>query len=510
MKKQIWLIGVILASLLVWLVRAEDAKQTNTKPDDAKINGLITQLGDDDWETREKAQKTLEDWPIDKHPEIEPSLDEASKSDAPEIRSRAVKILKTLKVKKRIKFSDSFLTVFPDMYSNLGSVDSCVSKFELMENVAANESVQYKIAAEDISVLISEILADGGNGLSAEQKSELIRISKDRFWGPITSTAPSIMKLLNDENGQVRYDVIYALGVFGYKKALPEIRKLLTDEEQFIRLGAAQSLGNMDDKDFLPEIRKLLGDSKHLVRVQAIYTLSKLGDKASVNEIRKFLDGEDGRIRAAAVAALAELGDEELLPKAPELLKDKESEVRCAVIEMLGKSGGKKQTAQIREMLKDTDCSVCITAIEALSKLVDTSSIPEIRKMIKSQDDTVRINAIIGLIKLGDRESITEIHSLIADEDESVRINAILECGKSGNKDVITELVKHLDDKDATKQGVVSIALVELGAKDKVKKGVIEHVIKISRIQSCVSEWGSRNRAKRALKELGVNENEIK
>ncbi|MBI4834062.1 MAG: PD40 domain-containing protein [Planctomycetes bacterium] len=59
MKRRICLVSMILASLLVWLVRAEDAKQTNTKPDDAKINGLIKQLGDDNWETRDKAQNDL-------------------------------------------------------------------------------------------------------------------------------------------------------------------------------------------------------------------------------------------------------------------------------------------------------------------------------------------------------------------------------------------------------------------------------------------------------------------
>ncbi|MBI4834061.1 MAG: hypothetical protein HY811_04480 [Planctomycetes bacterium] len=59
MKKQIWLIGMIMASLLAFLVRAEDSKPADTKLDYAKITELIKQLGDEDWETRDEASQKL-------------------------------------------------------------------------------------------------------------------------------------------------------------------------------------------------------------------------------------------------------------------------------------------------------------------------------------------------------------------------------------------------------------------------------------------------------------------
>lgn len=152
-------------------------------------------------------------------------------------------------------------------------------------------------------------------------------------------TIPEIIKLLSNNNKNVKIAASWVLFNYNSKEALPELRKLLrvSNSYDLMRITTISNLAFMKDKESIPEIRKLL-DDKPGCEI-AISALGELGDKESIPKIRELINGEYWGVRRSAIEALVKLGDKESIPLINKSLKDEDKNVRKAAEEALKKLG---------------------------------------------------------------------------------------------------------------------------------------------------------------------------
>jgi len=447
------------------------------KPTEEHIKDLIKQLGAEDWQKREEAQKTLEEIGSS----AEAALKEAAKGADPEVRMRANAILSVIIV-KRLNFSATFLKEFPGIYQDLLKLDA-PGKFAILAKVTTQDNLgfQYKdkVTNQDITKLIGEILSDGGVGLTADQKQGVVwccGVNSQGSYIPgwhtlVPEAVPYIMRLLNDKNEDVCSYTIRALGTLEAKEAIPGITKLLKSGSFFVRWAAVEVLGKLDAKGAVPEIIPLLKDKEPDACCSAALTLGKLGAKEAIPEIRKLLQG-DYRARRGAITALGQLGDKEMIP---ELIK----------------------------ALNDHD--VCPEAVGALGALGSKESVPEIIKVLQSKNGDELIKAMEVLTLFNAKEAVPGIIRHLQHRKIEVRCSVVEALGKLGGKELIGEISKALEDENYTVRGLAAIVMVELGMKDKIPPKIIDDLKGLQKYDT-----NYKQRAQAALKELGAEIEEKK
>jgi HEAT repeat protein len=96
-----------------------------------------------------------------------------------------------------------------------------------------------------------------------------------RAFGELRNNAPEDL-LINELNGQNRYDVIWALGKTGTKKSLPYLVNLLNSNDYKVRVQVCQALGDLNQQEAIPYLKKALKDKEVLVREWAARSLEVL------------------------------------------------------------------------------------------------------------------------------------------------------------------------------------------------------------------------------------------
>jgi hypothetical protein len=337
--------------------------------DAQRITQLIQQLGADDFQTREDAQKQLE---AIGEP-VEPFLKAAQETSDPEIRHRTGYLLSFIAVKKRVKFSDGFLKAFPNLYHDL-----VLAPFDLFQQIIAKDKAgryqyQDQITRQDLAGIIGELLRDGGPALTPDQKQMILNECRPRPWSNqgIPEALPYLRPLLKDKDAEVRRVAVWILINLGDKESISEIRKLLEDEDAGVRTSTVGALEYFETLKAKPKLIKLLSDTDAQVRADAIVDLGNLGVRETIPQIIKFLSDADAKVRAAAANALGRLTAHEAVPQITKLLSDGNAEVRQFAVYALGELGAKEAIPEITKLLSDSDENVRKAAQETLRQLED-------------------------------------------------------------------------------------------------------------------------------------------
>ncbi|OHB69855.1 MAG: hypothetical protein A2W23_09860 [Planctomycetes bacterium RBG_16_43_13] len=251
----------------------------------------------------------------------------------------------------------------------------------------------------------------------------------------------------------------------------------------------SQEKGDTPAPDRSAQIQKLikqLGVNNKDIRVSAMQDLIRLKAEEAIPEMKKLLKDEDSSICSNAILFLGVIGAKDTIPELKELLKDRSWQVRSSVVIALGELGAKDEIQKIKELLKDDNALVRDSAITTLGYLGAKEAIPEIKGLLKDENWHVRGNVVSVLGQLGVKEAIPEIKELLKNEKGTF---------------------------DAYVRGWAGIALVELGAKDAVPKGIIKDIKLVLEMRMLVNVLSAykedARRAENALRQLGVSGEEI-
>lgn len=231
---------------------------------------------------------------------------------------------------------------------------------------------------------------------------------------------PSLIRALEDENGQARLAVINALAVLCHPAAaeplaaalarisrrpkgprvhaesaefealagalgalggaaVPPLLRLLDSDDKETRRWAAQALGLARDSRAVESLIKRLGDSRSDARKAAALALGEIGDPRAFDPLVKALANRDQETRRAAAIALGAIGSDQAVDALCAISEDPNEPVQLAVVEALSKIGGLHAAAGLRTITDGGRKNVREAASVALNSLKLAPTTPEER-----------------------------------------------------------------------------------------------------------------------------------
>ena len=373
-KLQTFLLGILILMIGYGTSSLKSEEKT-----DSKIEQLIKQLEDDNWQVRENAQKEL----INIGAPAEEAIVNLSKTTDTETQLRASMILKAIEVSKRAKFSESFIKEFPDIYQDLALANTA-AKFKLLSRISnnlADDKIKHRIVTRDIANLIGEVLLDSGKDLTDMQKQVLLDLStgSDGQLPLIPEAANHIRKLLSDQNIYVRTAAAHTLSILDDRAAIPEIRKLLDNKDQYIRQATILSLGTLGDSGVKAELREMLNvkyPNQESLLGHVAWTLGQIGDKESLPQVMKLAKSDSWDTKSGALEALGKIGNKDIIPQIIPFLKDKNDFVRgyaaISIIELGGiNEVSKELITDLQMVLKQDPHLDCKNRARAALKMLE-------------------------------------------------------------------------------------------------------------------------------------------
>lgn len=182
---------------------------------------------------------------------------------------------------------------------------------------------------------------------------------------------PLIMKVINDDNLQIRSMAVFALGIKPTPDCLPALLKILETETDYgIRADAAGALGYLRDlRAFEPLLRLFYEDVEWLVRFSAAVSLGNLGDPRAYDALVGALQTGEPILQQASIAALGEIGDVRCVGEVLKFAQSEDWLTRQRLADALGNLPTPKTRSALQYMAKDPHAQVALAAEFALEKV---------------------------------------------------------------------------------------------------------------------------------------------
>ncbi|HYW20779.1 MAG TPA: HEAT repeat domain-containing protein [Nodularia sp. (in: cyanobacteria)] len=319
------------------------------------------------------------------------------------------------------------------------------------------------IAASALREIKSEAGIPGLIKLLEDEDSDVRSIAASAL-GEIKSEAgiPGLIKLLEHEDSSVRYRAAFALGEIKSEAGIPGLIKLLEDEDFDVRYLAASALGKIKSEAAIPGLIKLLEHEDSSMRYRAAFALEEIKSEAAIFGLIKLLEHEAFSVRYRAASALGKIKSEAAIPGLIKLLEHEESSVRYRAAEALEEIKSEAAIPGLINLLEDEDSFVRSRAASALGKIKSESAIPGLIKLLEDEDFDVRYRAASALEEIKSEAAIPGLIKLLEDEDFSVRYRAASALGKIKSEAAIPGLINLLEHEDSSVRYRAAEALEEI------------------------------------------------
>jgi len=262
----------------------------------------------------------------------------------------------------------------------------------------------------------------------------------------------SLLQAVDDDNGKVRLDAIYAIGVIARGPMAAEhverLKKALDHYDPAVRTGAARVIGRLRVPGTSEALLKAVNDSQPDVRYAAMRALGLLKDDGAVAALTEQLAFyKKGEGAWSALDALARIASKASIPVFRERMADKDAYIRRAAIEGLGRAGDTESIEKL-ETLANTDESATVRlatvfALQRFGRLdagriidmmsakvmaqgqeylveIGTPVTPTVLPRLQDPDADVReaMAEVLGVV--GDASAIPALEPLLKDRDASV------------------------------------------------------------------------------------------
>lgn len=245
----------------------------------------------------------------------------------------------------------------------------------------------------------------------------------------------SLLQAVDDDNGKVRLEAIYATGVIARAPLAAEqverLKKALDHYDPSVRAAAARVIARLRVPGTGEALLKAVNDSQPEVRYAAMRALGAITDAravTSLTEQQAFYKKGEGAW--SALDALAHIGSPASVPVFRERLADKDPYLRRAAIEGLGRAGDQESIGALEKFATTDDSPmVRLATVFALQKLgrnymgrlVDIMASPKL--IAQGQEYLVELGAPVAqtlVSRLQDpdadmREAIADVLGAIGD-----------------------------------------------------------------------------------------------
>jgi HEAT repeat protein len=202
---------------------------------------------------------------------------------------------------------------------------------------------------------------------------------------------PKLIKLLEDDNEQVRNFSAVMLGDIGNREAVPALTRALRDQDVNVRHGAAEALGKIGDRSALAPLIELLKEDFWL-QYPAVVALGEMRDKRAMPHLLELLENEI--LVIPVVDALGKIGDKRALYNLCTTLGYMgDNAIAGAVAKAIVSICAESDTLSCQENLNDSD-------LGAQQQVINVEGILKLKQLLRQGDSKETVSAAITLLGL--------------------------------------------------------------------------------------------------------------
>ncbi len=288
------------------------------------------------------------------------------------------------------------------------------------ENVAGAAAIALvEIGGEATREPILKALASPSPRVRGQTLAYLGDRKDDRF-------VDEMSKLLSDDVGYVRANVVAAYEAMLSPKSFPYVMAATTDADHEIVLGAIRTLGGLRDPRAHDRLARLRASDSPEIRAAVAGALVATDGFASQREALEALAGDKDRsVRMSLVVFLRDYPSPRAIPLLAKLVEDGDALVRRGVVQALKAIDVPATLPILAKMLGDADSNVRAVAATGIAQRKAVTYRPAVAKLVDDPAERVRAAVAIALGDLGGDESYPALKRLVADESSIVRGRAV-------------------------------------------------------------------------------------
>ncbi len=254
------------------------------------------------------------------------------------------------------------------------------------------------------------LVADSEKGCKPEALNRLLAMRLEECY-PVFEQA-----VRNDDDADLRNGAMEVLVSFGVEST-PQLIKLLEDENEEVRNFSAVMLGDIGRREAVEALIRALGDPDMNVRHSVAEALGKIGDRAAIPPLVNSLKS-DFWLQFAAITALGNIGDHQATPYLHEILED---EIWSApVVDALCKIGDPRSLKPLADILPQLDDNLCAAVTKALVSIYQGINESLRFKNSLAEYNRAELKAIIS------RDGIQKVKNLLAESKEKETVEAAI------------------------------------------------------------------------------------
>jgi HEAT repeat protein len=286
--------------------------------------------------------------------------------------------------------------------------------------------------------------------LRDQENANLRTAAMEAFPSYGTEATPFLLRLLKDQDGEVRMFSATILAEIGDPSSVEGLIQVLDDPDENVRHIAAEGLGRIGDaRAIAPLIDCLKQD--FWIQYPAVIALGNIGDPSAAGHLVGLLDDE--MLRQAVIEALGKIGDISVIPVLADILSQNDPAVRNDTIASL---------VNIQRMVKpDGGCLPSIKTALNNGELID-----HLLNSLQDPDPEIKKNTIIALGWLEEERAVGSLLTLIQNyELEEYVVGALVSIGEKA----IPELIKALRNPDPGIRTALIRSITWIGGRDGVR-----------------------------------------
>ena len=276
----------------------------------------------------------------------------------------------------------------------------------------------------------------------------------------------ALLQAVDDDNGKVRLEAIYATGVIARAPIAAEnverLKKTLDHYDPPVRAAAANVIARLAVPGTADALLKAVNDSQAEVRYAAMRALGRIKDERAVGALTEQLAYyKKGEGAWSALDALAHIASKSSIPVFRERLADRDQYLRRAAAEGIGRTAD-AESADTIEKIANTDDSAmvrlaCVFALQQLGRnnvgrIIDLMASPKV--MAQGQDYLIEIGS----------PAVSSAAARLQDPDPDMREAMAEVLGAIGDSSSMAALEAATKDRDGSVASAAKRAIARLRA----------------------------------------------